>query len=275
MRLPESLRSLRLLTHAASGTLNVIAACKRHRVPKIVMSSSPSTRFDGNDICGKAADELPIRPPGRFLQAYAETKALGEVACRQACDGKDLLTVAVAPHQVYGPRDTLFLHSMLGAGERLRIFGNGRNKISLCHVDNYCHGLIVAERALFRGSAALGKFYIVTDGEPQLFWPTLDSALTAIGCTSVFRKFRLPAWFILPLAYACEVFSKLTGRKLKLNTFAARMLMIHRWFDIEAARRDLKYEPVKSFKDGWAETVDWFVNVWAPVHGPKRRAGRR
>jgi hypothetical protein len=25
------------------------------------MSSSPSTRFDGSDICGKAADELPIR----------------------------------------------------------------------------------------------------------------------------------------------------------------------------------------------------------------------
>jgi hypothetical protein len=25
------------------------------------MSSSPSTRFDGRDICGKAADELPIR----------------------------------------------------------------------------------------------------------------------------------------------------------------------------------------------------------------------
>ena len=49
------------------------------QVRKIVMSSSPSTRFDGNDICGKAADELPIRPPGQFLQAYAETKALGEV----------------------------------------------------------------------------------------------------------------------------------------------------------------------------------------------------
>jgi nucleoside-diphosphate-sugar epimerase len=192
------------------------------------------------------------------------------MACRNANNGDTLLTVAIAPHQVYGPRDMLFLHSMLGAGERLRIFGRGKNKISLCHVDNYCHGLIVAERALYPGSAALGKFYIVTDGEPQLFWPTLDSALTAIGCTSVFRKFRLPSWFILPLAYACELFSKLTGRKLKLNTFAARMLMIHRWFDIEAARRDLDYEPVIKFEQGWADTVEWFRTEWAPVHGPMR-----
>ena len=253
----------------------MIEACKNHKVHKIVMSSSPSTRFDGRDICGKSADELPIRPPGRFLQAYAETKAMGEVACRQACDGKELLTVAIAPHQVYGPRDMLFLHNMLGAGNKLRIFGSGRNKISLCHVDNYCHGLILGEAALYPGSPALGRFYIVTDGEPQLFWPTIDSAVTAVGCASVYSKFRLPAWFILPLAYCAQLLGALLGRKFKLNTFAARMLMIHRWFDIQAARTDLGYEPVDSFADGWASTVDWFVTVWAPVHGPNRARKQR
>ena len=152
----------------------MIEACKNHKVHKIVMSSSPSTCFDGRDICGKSADELPIRPPGRFLQAYAETKAMGEVACRQACDGKELLTVAIAPHQVYGPRDMLFLHNMLGAGNKLRIFGSGRNKISLCHVDNYCHGLILGYEALRPDSPALGKFYIITDGQAIPFWKALD-----------------------------------------------------------------------------------------------------
>lgn len=33
--------------------------------------------------------------------------------------------------------------------------------------DNYCHGLIIAEAALFRGSPACGQFYIVTDGIRQ------------------------------------------------------------------------------------------------------------
>jgi nucleoside-diphosphate-sugar epimerase len=38
----------------------------------------------------------------QFLQPYAETKALGEKYCRDACGTKDddLLTIAVAPHQV-------------------------------------------------------------------------------------------------------------------------------------------------------------------------------
>jgi hypothetical protein len=104
---------------------------------------------------------------------YAETKAMGEVAMREAtCD--DFMTVAVAPHQVYvlislcqraiaiatrhtslmlhryGPRDNLFLPNILEAGGtgRLRIFGDGTNRICFTHVDNYVHGLIIAERAL-------------------------------------------------------------------------------------------------------------------------------
>ena len=51
------------------GTLNVIAACKKHGITKCVMSSSPSTRFDGNDINGKRESELDF--PKVFLQEYA------------------------------------------------------------------------------------------------------------------------------------------------------------------------------------------------------------
>ncbi len=46
---------------------------------------------------------------------YAETKAVGEVELRAACS-PSLMTIAVAPHQVYGPRDALFLPNLLEAG---------------------------------------------------------------------------------------------------------------------------------------------------------------
>lgn len=126
------------------------------------MSSSPSTRFDGLDICGKREDEFDFgngqEYPSKFIQAYAESKAKGEkvkidlplvclfskrrkkkrerrereretVICRQALrdanDGETFFTVAVAPHQVYGPRDMLFLHNLLlpARDGKLRIFG--------------------------------------------------------------------------------------------------------------------------------------------------------
>jgi hypothetical protein len=44
-------------------------------------------------------------------------------------------------------------HSCTG---KLRVFGSGNNQISFCHVDNYCHGLMLGAAALYPGSPALG-----------------------------------------------------------------------------------------------------------------------
>ena len=57
------------------GTLNVIRACRAAGVRKIVMSSSPSTRFDGADVDGLTEAQMPSLPQARYLQTYAETKA--------------------------------------------------------------------------------------------------------------------------------------------------------------------------------------------------------
>jgi nucleoside-diphosphate-sugar epimerase len=53
-----------------------VLLCRQHRVPKLIMSSSPSTRFDGKDIDGLSEDELKF--PKVYLQLYAESKAMAE-----------------------------------------------------------------------------------------------------------------------------------------------------------------------------------------------------
>eukprot|EP00596_Hydrurales_sp_CCMP1899_P007066 CAMPEP_0119037068 /NCGR_PEP_ID=MMETSP1177-20130426/5174_1 /TAXON_ID=2985 /ORGANISM="Ochromonas sp, Strain CCMP1899" /LENGTH=380 /DNA_ID=CAMNT_0006997801 /DNA_START=54 /DNA_END=1193 /DNA_ORIENTATION=- len=265
------------------GTLNLLEACKVNGIKKIVMSSSPSTRFPHPDpnIEGLTEDQLVEINKGEyapvFLQPYAETKAMGEKAVRDACGSKegDLLTIAVAPHQVYGPRDMLMLPSLLqaaGSG-KLRIFGKGENMISFCHVDNYCHGLILGALALYPDSPALGKYYVITDGPPQFFWKVLDQAVIGMGFTSLFSKFKIPGWLIMGIAYMVlfvgNTYSAISGTPkhvvnftLKLNPFAAKMLMIHRYFDISAAERDLKYKPIIEFEQGWKDTIKWFKENW-------------
>ena len=44
------------------GTLNVLRACREAGVRKVVMSSSPSTRFDGSDVDGLTEAEMPTLP---------------------------------------------------------------------------------------------------------------------------------------------------------------------------------------------------------------------
>ncbi|EDQ92651.1 uncharacterized protein MONBRDRAFT_13409 [Monosiga brevicollis MX1] len=259
------------------GTLNVIEVCRKLGIPKIVMSSSPSTRFDGSDINGLSEAEMPKLPMATYLQAYAQSKAEGEMALTAACCD-ELMTVAVAPHQVYGPRDNLFVPNMLEAAGKnlLRVFssartGYGQNRVCFTYVDNYAHGLIIAEKALYKGSPALGKFYVVTDGSTHphpegyaLFWPTMDKMITSIGFTSIYTRWKLSTWFLYPVAYVCNVVGWLMGTKLKLNPFNVRVLTMHRWFNISAAERDLKYQPIIPFEAGMIDTTEWFKVNWLP-----------
>ena len=56
------------------GTMTVVAACRAKGVHKIVMSSSPSTRFDGSDVDGLTEAQMPTLPQKSYLQIYAATK---------------------------------------------------------------------------------------------------------------------------------------------------------------------------------------------------------
>lgn len=247
------------------GTLRIIEGCKKYNVKKLVYSSSPSTRFTGGDVKGLSEDEMPI--PDKFVALYAETKAMGEKAVHKACSD-ELLTVSVAPHQLYGKYDSLFLPKLLeaaGSG-KLRIFGKGGNKISLCHIDNYSHGLLCGADALYKGSPALAKFYVVTDDEPQDFWQILNQAIVAMGFVDLYTKFHLPVWLLFGVAYICNFLSFLTGKHFKLKPFTVNMLIIDRYFNIKNAKQDLQYKPLISFADGWPKTIEWFKINWLPEY---------
>jgi nucleoside-diphosphate-sugar epimerase len=246
-----------------AGTMYIIDACKRYKCTKLVYSSSPSTRMTGNDITGQTEDELPIAK--KFLATYAETKALGEIEVTKACCST-LLTVSVAPHQVYGPYDNLFLNNLLstaGTG-RLRIFGSGRSIISVCYADNYAHGLLCGADALYDDSPALGKFYIVTDDEPQEFWKMINTAVMECGYTDLYSKFHLPVWLLYGVAYVANFIGLVLNKKFKLNPFNVRMLTIHRYFSIKNAKRDLQYVPLYTFDQAWPITIQWFKTYWLP-----------
>ncbi|RHY22636.1 hypothetical protein DYB32_009448 [Aphanomyces invadans] len=260
------------------GTLNVIDACKAHNVTKLVLSSSPSTRFDGSDVDGLTEDEMPQLPLPHYMQEYAETKAMADMAVL-AANSPTLMTVSIAPHQVYGPRDNLFTPNILEAAGNgsLRVFsspgtGYGYNKVCFTHVDNYAHALIIGERALYPGSPALGKFYIATDGDTHpfpegytYFWKTVDEVVVAMGFPSLWDKAKLPTWLLWPAAYVSEAIGWVAGRKLKLNKFTVRALTMHRWFNIQAATSDLQFVPIVPFTTGWLDAHAWFRAHWLPT----------
>lgn len=184
---------------------------------------------------------------------------MAEIEVTKACS-RDFLTVAVAPHQVYGPRDPLFLPNFLAAAEsgKLRVFGSGENRISVCYVDNYCHGLILGYEALYRTSPALGKYYVCTDGGNVNLWTFLDEAIVSQGLPSIRSKMHLPVWLLFAVAWVLGIVGRIMGTKFRLSRFNVIMLTIDRWFDITNAQRDLGYQPIVPHKEAWATTLEWF-----------------
>lgn len=248
------------------GTIRIIQQCQQHHIPKLVYSSSPGTRFTGADIEGLQEEDLPI--PTKFLATYAETKAMGEIEVTNACDANTLRTISVAPHQIYGPHDSLFLAKFLEVcgNDRLRIFGTGQYQISICYVDNYCHGLMCgADSIMTSDSTTMGKFYIITDGnEPRNLWQLINEASIAMGFTDLNTKFHLPVWFLFIIATIGNVLGFILNTKFKLNYFSLRMSTMHRYFNIDNAIKDLQYSPIVPYETAWPLTIQWFQQHWLP-----------
>ena len=86
-----------------------------------------------------------------------------------------------------------------------------------------------------------------------------------MGFASIRAKCHVPRGIMMAIGYVCDWVGWATGARIKLNSFGVRMLTMHRWFNIEAAEKDLNYQPVVGFREGWADTLVWFRQHWLPT----------
>ena len=239
------------------GTLNVIEACKANSIRALVDCSSPSTRMDGSDILGAESSQLQYAE-NRYVHEYARTKALGEIAVLRA-NCESLRTCAVAPHQVYGEEDLLFLPNIVKAAHRglLRVFGDGENIVSFTYVDNIAYALHLAGNVLMSNNYrdVAGKFYVVTDGDAQYFWKVINDGCKKQGLAPIFDKMFIGRYWALILGYLAEFFSKITGSNSKLTSFSVKMIMNNRYFSIKEAQTDFGYEPIYKFEENWTRCI--------------------
>ena len=76
------------------------------------------------------------------------------------------------------------------------------------------------------------------------------------------------------IAHAANGLGWVLGKKFKLNPFNVKMLTIHRYFNIENSMKDLKYEPLFTFEQGWQNTIEWHKKNWLPGYLERRAAGK-
>jgi 2-alkyl-3-oxoalkanoate reductase len=224
------------------GTACLLATAYETGVSRFVHTSTPSVVYTGGDLRG-VDESAPLCT--RAPCAYPTTKATAERLVR-AANSPALRTVALRPHLVWGPGDRHLVPRVvaLARADRLRIVGNGRNRVDLTHIDNVVDAQLLAERALASAaSPAAGRAYFITNGEPVALWPWIDALLQRLGAMPIRRRISLPA--AIATGAVCETLWTIfpLHSEPPITRFVAKELATDHWFSIEAARRDLGYAP--------------------------------
>jgi len=236
------------------GTQNVIEACLRHGVARLVFTSSPSVVFDGSSEEG-ITEAAPY--PRRYLAHYPHTKALAEQLVL-AANSAELATVALRPHLIWGPGDPHLIPRILARARtgRLRLVGSRGNLVDSTYIDNAAIAHLQAADRLAPGAPCAGKAYFISNGEPLPMAELVNRILAAAGMAPVIPT--IPSHLAYAAGAVLELTHTLIGLKAEpvLTRFVARQLSTAHWFDLSAARRDLGYDPAVSLDEGMKRLSD-------------------
>ena len=236
------------------GTQNVIDACQKYGVSRLIHTSTPSVIFDGRDMQG-VDESAPY--PDSFHHHYPRTKAVAEQAVVRAA-AKGLATIILRPHLIWGPGDPHIIPGILSRAHRLRQIGDGNNLVDTIYIDNAAEAHLLAhEGPWFRNPDLSGRAYFISQGEPIPVWQMINAILEADGKPPI-RKRISPA-----AAYAAGAVLEMIYGILRLKgeppmtRWGARELATSHWFNIDAARNDLDYTPKVSTREGLERLKRW------------------
>ena len=238
------------------GTENVIAGCVASGVKKLIYTSSPSVTFDGTDQIN-IDESAPY--PKEWLCHYPHSKALAEQAVLAANGKKGLLTCALRPHLIWGPRDEHLIPRLIERARsgKLRRVGDGKNLVDMIYVENAAVAHLQAADALTDGSPVAGKAYFISQGEPVNCWKWINEILNLADLPPITKTISArAAWNV---GRTLEGVWSLLCRQdePRMTRFLAAQLSTSHYFNISAAVRDFGYTPEISTAEGMRRLGDW------------------
>ncbi len=231
------------------GARNVVEACLRTKVQRLVYTSSPSVTFDGNHQIS-VDESAPY--PRQWLAHYPHSKALAEQHVLEADDEKELMTCSLRPHLIWGPGDRHLIPRLMdrARSKKLRRVGDGANLVDTIYVDNAADAHVQAAEALQPGSPVCGSAYFISQDDPVNCWSWINEILEMAELPKVRQSISFP--WAYRLGGALEAYHEMFNidREPRMTRFLAAQLAKHHYFDISRAKRDFGYYPRITMSEG-------------------------
>lgn len=212
------------------GTQNIINACIKHNVERIIYCSADKVYGDlssEDDIAYSEEDNINPK------NLYAVTKASGELLVKVACKTEGLSYNIIRSSNNYGPRQTpnRFIPKIIKNimdNKTIEIYDKGQYIRDWMHVSDYCDGLVT----------------IMNMGEPNITYN--------ISSSQEFSNIEIAQKI-------CNVMKK--GHELiKFTDVQDTSDQGFRYSTNSSKIKKLGWKPVIKINDGLTQTVQWFEN---------------
>jgi nucleoside-diphosphate-sugar epimerase len=208
---------------------------------------------DGAKPIALGDESLPY-PKKLPKEPYSRTKIIAEQMVLNA-NGPDLLTTALRPAGMYGPRDKYHITSIIElARSKMNVrLGDGCARFSHVYSENAAHAHILAAKNLKPGSPVAGQCYFITDHQPaQNLFDFMEPFLRELGLPVPRRS--IPYRIALFIGLLSEIFTP----RSKINRFTVNQVCVDHTFVHDRAERDFGYRPIVSREEAFIRTVNWF-----------------
>ncbi len=207
----------------SDGTLNLLEMCRRHGVPKFVLSST-SSLYGAHNPVPFSEDADTNRP----LSPYAASKKAAEAIAFTYHHLHGLDVTVLRYFTVYGPagRPDMSVFRFvrkIAEGEPITVFGDGKQERDFSYVDDIARGTIAA-------LAPLGFDVINLGGDRPI-----------------------------PLDRVIRLIADLVGREPVIEYAPAHPADVPAtWADVRKAARLLNWSPQVPLEEGLRRTVEWY-----------------
>lgn len=246
------------------GTDNVLEACARHRVERVVLCSTIGVHGNVADV--PATESSPCNPG----DIYQETKVEVERRARIFEQERKIPVCILRPASLYGPGDLrmLKLFRMIQR-HRFVMMGRGDAHFHPAYIDDVARGFLLA--ATHRN--APGETFII-GGDGYL---PLRDLIEAIARHLHVRppRIHLPLAPVELLARACEAVCRPFNIEPPLHRRRMSFFRNNRGFSIAKAQRLLGYQPRVSLDEGLERTIAWYESRGLLANRSDHAAGRR
>ena len=230
------------------GTRNVLDACERHHVRRLVYVSSLSVLDHAGHRAGVPVNEsAPYEPYPEQRGPYTQTKLEAERMVLEAAAARRVFAIVLRPGQIYGPgAEKVPPSGTISIAGRWLVVGSGERHVPLVYLDNVVDALLLAAQADLPNGAIF-----------QLVDPQGLTQRAYVNYASRLRKVRawyVPAWLLASAGFGVELLGKLFKRAVPLTPYRVRSITPLWPCDCTAAHTILGWRPRVSVQEGMAHT---------------------